>query len=106
MRYWDDLREPTANFVQMPFQILESSISAEAKVLYMYLWKDAFTNRRWTKGNMYAQMSYKDMAKLLGCSERWAITLTKEMIDAKFIEKRRSGRSNKYFFIKGRYWKL
>jgi len=107
MRYWDDLREPNSNYVQCPFGILQSDISHAALRAYMVLWHDAFTNQRWFKGTMYAEMSYREIGHNLGCSIEWARQVVKELLDHKFVERlSQRGRKNRYRFIKQRFWEV
>lgn len=105
MRYWDDLREPTSNFVQCPFELLDANISDKAKLLYLHLWKDAFTNQRWNNGIMYSDMSYEQMGRKLKCNRNYAAEYAKELMQHKYIEKKRGKSKNKWLFIKKRYWK-
>ncbi|KKN25560.1 hypothetical protein LCGC14_0883440 [marine sediment metagenome] len=65
-KFWEDLNDKEDFFVQMPYTVLDSTLSNEAKVLFMHLWKDAFTNNKKHEGKHYSDMTQVEMAKKLG----------------------------------------
>lgn len=106
MRKWDDLREPRGKFAQCPVELLQSGVSDKVLRLYLLLWWEAFSNPKWDKGSMYAEMSYKQIGKLLHCNRNYAVKYINELISYKLITKTRSQKSNKYFFTLRGGWEI
>lgn len=99
MRLKRDLTTREPAFAQCPIPVLCSPVSDKALRLYLILWWDAFSNRKYDdKGYPYAVMSYDEMAKILRCNRKKAIQCINELILAKFVKKKNTRTSNRYYF--------
>lgn len=111
-KYWEDLNDKEDFFVQMPYTILDSTLSNNAKVLFMHLWKDAFTNNKKHKGKHYSDMTQKQMAEKLyystkGGGLRAAKNTINELNQRSIIESKKH-QGNKYWhcFLAKHKWEV
>lgn len=99
-------------FVQMPYSILDSTLTSNAKVLFMHLWKDAFTNNKKHEGKHYSDMTQKQMASELGYQAkghglRKSTKAINELNQRQIIESKKY-QSNRYwhFFLAKHKWEV
>ncbi len=100
-RYWENLNDREDFFAQMPYSILDSTLSNNAKVLFLHLWKDAFSSGRQYKGRHYSDMTQEQMAIKLGYkSKGHGLRLSRLAINE--LNQRQIIESKKY--VGNRYW--
>jgi len=100
-KYWEELSDKEDFFVQMPYSILRNTISNNAKVLFLHLWEDAFTNNKKHKGRHYSDLTLKQMAEKLDYSTKGGgLRAAKKAINE--LNQRCIIESEKY--VGNRYW--
>lgn len=114
-KYWEELDVKEELFAQMPYSILDSDISNEAKLGFLHLWKDAFSGNKRNAGKYYSDVTQTSMAKLLGYKPygggiRIARKVFRELNERNVIEshKRQKEKGNQYihYFLAKHRWIL
>jgi hypothetical protein len=110
-KYWENLNDKQEFFAQMPYSILDSTLSNNAKVLFMHLWKDAYSNNRKFRGKHYSDMTRREMAEKLGYKPssggiRAAHKAIKDLNSAKVIHTTKSDLENRlrHYFLSKDCW--